>query len=96
MKYEITILISEENFREYAISNFKDIYQIIIFEDILDHVIFFYCFKKKKTIIAAKEFFYDNFYFYKNYYKKLAKQINFSVSNYKNQKHAIILVPKKI
>lgn len=97
MGCNIIILSSEKELRDYVISNHQNIYQIIVFEDILDHTIFFYCFKENNSlIVATKEFFYKDFSFYKNSYEKLAKQINFSVSNYKQQKNAIRLVSKNV
>ena len=95
MKCKMTILNSEKELRKYVISKHSDIYQIIVFEDILDHVIFFYCFNKNNSIVATKEFFYEDFSFYKKSYEKLAKEIDFSASNYKNQLNAIRLVSKK-
>ena len=94
MGCSITILGSENELRAYVLSNAQNICQIIVFEDILDKTIFFYCFKTDNSIVATKEFFYKNFSFYKRCYKKLAKQINFSVSDYKKHQHAIRLVSK--
>ena len=46
MNYEMTIFNSEKDFRKYVIQNRNNISQIIVFEDILDHVVFFYCFNQ--------------------------------------------------
>lgn len=48
------ILNSELEFRNYIISFSNEIMKIIIFEDTLDNIIYFYCFTRK-LILATKE-----------------------------------------
>ena len=95
MKIRTIILSSEIEFRNYVISNYPNISQVIIFEDILDGVSFFYCFFKDGTIIATKEFMYKPFSHFRKIYSDMAKHINFSIVNNPDQKYTIILVPEE-
>ena len=77
MSIKTNILNSELEFRDYLIENINYINKIIVFEDILDHVIFFYCFMENNTIIATKELELNNFSYYAKVYKYLAKKYLF-------------------
>lgn len=95
MKIRTVILSSEVEFRNYVISNSQNISQVIIFEDILDCVSFFYCFCKDGTIVATKEFMCKSFSFFRKTYNDVAAHTNLSVSNYPDQKYTILLVPEE-
>ncbi|MBR3153070.1 MAG: hypothetical protein IKF52_05695 [Clostridia bacterium] len=93
MKKQNEILKTEKEFRKFINLNKSSIKQILIFEDLLDHTIFFYCFTKDNLIIATKEHHYTNFLFYLKKYTKIAKKLNFSVSTLSNIT-SMKLVPK--
>ena len=69
------LLDSELNFRDYITKNINKIMKIIIFEDDLDNIIYFYCFCSK-YILATKENNKDFNYFLK-IYKELNNNLNF-------------------
>lgn len=93
MDYKITVLNSESVFRNYVTSNVQNISQIIIFKDILEHTNYFYCFNKNGTIVAATSSGYQKFSVTRRIYKRFAKRIGFSLSNYPDQAFTIILTP---
>ena len=72
---------SEVEFRECVIQHLNDIYKIIIFEDVPDKIIFFYCFAKKGLILSAKEPSIKKFCLYKKRYYLLAEKHSFSISS---------------
>ena len=72
MKIRSILLSSELEFRNYVISNSQNISQVIIFEDILDCVSFFYCFCKDGTIVATKEFMCKSFSFFRKTYNDVS------------------------
>ena len=76
MELQTIVLNSEYVFRNYVISNLRNIYEIIIFEDSLDNVIFFYILTKDGFIIAAKDKDIKKFYFFKKLY------IQITINNY--------------
>ena len=90
MELKTIILSSEEEFRNYIISNSSNIYKFIIFEDALNNVIFFYCFDKNRVIISTKEY-RKNFSFFKNKYLSLAKDLFFATIDYSDHLYAIKL-----
>ena len=94
MENKTVILNSEWKFRNYVFSNFQDISRIIIFEDILEHVIFLYCFHND-LIVGAKSIFNQSFSSFISEFNEIAKKINFSISYYNNYTYAIELLPKK-
>ena len=71
------ILNTELEFRNYIIKNINNILQIILFEDELDQIIFFYCFFQNDIIIATKEPACKNFSFYKKTYHLLNQELSF-------------------
>ena len=92
MNYEMTIFNSEKDFRKYVIQNRNNISQIIVFEDILDHVVFFYCFNQNKILTTAKETKYKDFSTYYKIYSLLSKKFNLNVINKFPHIPSIILV----
>ena len=72
MKLNTHILSSELEFRNYIQKDIENIIKIIIFEDILDKTIFFYCFMNNNTIIATKESTLNNF---SSYFSKIKRWI---------------------
>lgn len=95
MEYKMTVLNSESIFRNYVTLNIQDISKIIIFKDILERKNYFYCFNKNGLIIATTSSGYQKFSVIRKIYKRLAKRIGFSLSNYPDQTFTIILVPEK-
>ena len=70
------ILNSEIEFRNFITKNMYNITKTIIFEDILDEIIFFYAFMSNNTIIATKEKSTNNFSFYVKLYNFIANEYN--------------------
>ena len=93
MEFKTITLNSEYEFRNYVISNTQNISKIIIFEDNLENIIYFYCFYKNGNIIATKELNHIDFFHIKETYKDLATDFSFSFSKYKNQQSTILLIP---
>ena len=83
------IFNSESEFRKYIILNAKYVAQIFVFEDELDHVIFFYCITKNHLIVATKEPSSKNFFSYKENYEKLAEKLKLKATPISNQPYAI-------
>lgn len=88
------IFNSELEFRNYIILNIEDVDKIWIFEDDLDHMIFFYCFLLDGSFIATKELSTNNFDSYKKVYKKLMKLLKLHIIQEHN--HSKILKLKKL
>ena len=86
MKLNTHILSSELEFRNYIQKDIENIIKIIIFEDILDKTIFFYCFMNNNTIIATKESTLNNFSSYVKLYKDLTNKYKFHTINNKKTK----------
>ena len=80
MEVKTIILDSELEFRDYVVHYSRDIKLIVIFEDILDYTIFFYCFTKKGDIVASKEPSRINFLKVKNNYIQLANKLNIVIT----------------
>lgn len=70
------IFDSESKFRDYVTSNLQNINQILVFEDVLEHTVFFYCCLQNHIILASKESVYKSFSSFKKIYKKLAHKSN--------------------
>lgn len=96
MEHKTTILNSEAEFRNYVISNYQNVSQIIVFKDVLESTNYFYCFNQNGSIVATKGLGYKKFSSTKKIYKRLAKRINFSISNCSSQTFAIKLVPESV
>ena len=79
MYQKVIIFRSELVFRKFVILNLDQITQVLVFEDVLDQTIFFYCFYHKELLAATKEISSNNFEKYKEKYIKLAKNLNFRV-----------------
>lgn len=77
------ILNNELDFRNYIIKHKNEIMKIIIFEDNLDNIIFFYCFTKK-IILASKEI-NNNYLNYVKIYENLKNELNFKTIINKNK-----------
>lgn len=86
MKLNTHILSSELEFRNYIQKDIENIIKIIIFEDILDRTIFFYCFMNNNTIIATKESSLNNFNFYLKLYKNITNKYKFQHITNKKEK----------
>ena len=76
MEKKIIILDSESNFRNYIIVYLKEVHKIIVFEDIIEKTIYFYCFTKDGYIITTKVLSLNNFSSFQKSYKTFANQSN--------------------
>ena len=85
MKYNCIIFDSEKEFRKYLIQKSKSIKRLIIFEDNLDSMIFFYCFMNNKTIVASKEYSYKDFMIFKKDYIMLSNELHLIISVVQHQ-----------
>ena len=85
MELKTIIFNSELEFREYVIQNSKRISHIIVFEDFLDHTIFFYCFLEGSLIVATKEQSANNFSTYKKIYQQLATELELLINSNADQ-----------
>ena len=92
MEIKTTIFNSEIEFRKYVILNSDNVSQIIIFEDILDSTIFFYCFTKNSFIVATKEHTKKGIYFDGEIYQRVAKILKFEFAINLNNPLTIKLV----
>lgn len=82
MEYKINIFDSELEFRNNVILITKRISQIYVFEDVLDSVIFFYCFLEDASVFATKDFSAD-FSYYREIYMNLASKFQLkAIDNY--------------
>ena len=79
MVKDVIILNSESEFRNCVNSNLENVSQIFVFEDILDKIIFFYCFTKNDMIYATKEPSKNNFKTYSRFYKRLSKKLHLQI-----------------
>lgn len=75
MELKTIIFNSELEFRKYVILNSNQASRIIVFEDVLDNTIFFYCFIKEDLIVSAKERSANNFSTYREIYSNLASNL---------------------
>ena len=73
------IFDSELKFRKHLIKNYNDIQNIILFEDRLDDVIYFYCFTNNELILSTKKSSIKDFEYYSNIYQKLFKKYELSI-----------------
>ena len=78
MEFESIIFKSELEFRNYVVQNIKDISKIIVFEDILENNLYFYCFINESIIVGTKEQSIKRFDFYKEIYQSLTKEWDFN------------------
>lgn len=92
MKFKTIIFNSELEFRRYVFQNVKDIFQIYVFEDVLDHIIFFYCFTQEGSIVATKEPSSNKLSYYIEMYKLLTKEFNICISPDLNQARTLKLI----
>lgn len=92
MELKTIIFNSELEFRNYVILNSKDIFHILIFEDVLDCTIFFYCFTKTYWLVATKEPSSKGFSTYEDIYTDLSKENGFKIVAIYNQKNALRFV----
>ena len=79
MEMQTIVLNSEYVFRNYVLANLKKICEIVVFEDSLDHAIFFYCFTEDEIIVSSKELNNLNFNYFKNIYINITAKKSFSV-----------------
>ena len=75
MKCESVILKNEQEFREYLFKKFELVKELYIFEDKLEHKIYFYCFLNNNYVIATKEDIPNDFDYYVNIYSLLPLKI---------------------
>ena len=92
MGLKTIIFNSELEFRNYVILNSKRISSIIVFEDLLDCTIFFYCFFQEGLIVATKEHSENNFSTYRKIYQQLKAELNLRNEPYLNQQNVIKLI----
>ena len=93
MKKEIIILDSESIFRNYVIVHLEEVHKIVVFEDILDKTIYFYCFMRTGNIIATKVHSFNNYSSFQEIYTTLAKQSNLQYLLSKN--NILTIKPKE-
>ncbi len=93
MRLDTIIFNSELEFRNYVIQNLKTIDGLIIFEDPLEDVLFFYGFWQNSVVIATKEHSCSKFEKYKKIYKKIANMYylnaNCNITNFLKQEELI-------
>jgi hypothetical protein len=70
---------SELEFRNYLIEHSDEIINVMVLEDKLDKVIYFYSFTKNSLIIASKEFYPKDFGYYSKKYQKLIKTLGLNI-----------------
>ena len=75
---KMKVLKSELEFRKYIILNSNLISKIIIFEDSLEGITYFYCFSNDEVIAATKELSSNIFSKFREIYVKLSKVLNFN------------------
>ena len=68
MEYESIIFQNENAFRQYLLENINLVKKLYIFEDKLEHKIYFYCFLNNNYVIATKEDIPNDFDYYVNIY----------------------------
>lgn len=73
------IFNSELEFRNYLIEHLEDILNVILLEDKLDSVIYFYSFTKNDLLLASKELSIKDFDYYSKKYKKLIKILKLNI-----------------
>ncbi len=80
-----TILFPTEwDFRQYVIQKITLVQRIVIFEDLLDHVVFFYGFTKDMNVLATKEPARKNMEYFIRTYQKLANEHHFHMTSCQN------------
>ena len=93
MELQTIIFNSELEFRNYVIHNSGRALHIIVFEDVLSNVVFFYCFFQGGLVVAAKEFLWDDsFFVYKEIYEHLATKLRFRLEPYGCQQNVVNIV----
>ena len=75
MELKTIVFNSELEFRKYVILNSNKSSRIIVFEDVLDNVIFFYSFIKDDLIVSTKERLNNNFSTYRKIYSNLTSKL---------------------
>ena len=70
---------SEKEFRKYLIKNYKDIINVILLEDKLENIIFFYSFTNNNLIIASKHSSITDFEYFYKIYQKLMEKIELNI-----------------
>lgn len=70
---------SEKEFRKYLIKNYKDIINVILLEDKLENIIFFYSFTNNNLIIASKHSSTTDFEFFYKIYQKLIEKLELNI-----------------
>ena len=88
------IFDSELKFRQYLIKYSKNINNMIILEDKLDNIIYFYSFTCDDLIIATKESSLKNFEYYTKIYKKLTKKLGLDIE-YNQANPKVLKLTKK-
>ena len=88
------IFNSEIEFRNYLIDHSDNIINVMLLEDRLDNVIYFYSFTNDSLIIAAKESSIKNYDYYNKKYRKLVKLLNLDLE-YTNNNPKVLKFTKK-
>lgn len=94
MNSKFIIFKYEREFRNYIINNYKNINKIIIFEDSLDNVIYFYCFTLNNIVISCKENNIKNILYYEKVYLMLSNKYNL-INEINHKDKSIKLIKKK-
>ena len=84
MEFECIIFNSELEFRKYVIQHVKNIQRVLVFEDELDQMIFFYCFTKGHIYVSTKELSIKDFSSFKETYSHLASELHLNIGIYHN------------
>lgn len=87
------IFNSELEFRNYLIEHLEDIINVMVLEDKLDSVIYFYSFTKNDLLLASKELSIKDFDYYSKKYKKLIKILKLNI-DYINDDPKILKLTK--
>lgn len=83
---------SELKFRKYLIKNSDDIINVIILEDKLDNIIYFYSFTNNNFIISSKEYSKEAFEYYSKIYKNLLKKLKLDIEYNSNNPKVLKLI----
>ncbi len=84
----------EFKFRQYLIKYSKNINNMVILEDKLDSVIFFYSFTDDNLILASRESSLKSFEYYNKIYRKLTKKLGLDIE-YNTTNPKVLKLTKK-
>lgn len=95
MKIKNIIFKSEQEFRKYIMTNFKNITKIYVFEDFKNNAVFFYCFFQKEQIVISKEISLNKYTLYKRLYQEIITEFQIPIQlEYQNIKSLKLTLKK--